>query len=186
MSEECARLLDLVRERCPGLLPADPLRPGQVGPEVTLSERELQGVVRSSATSEAVVWRRNGSELLVHLAAVEVHLEVGIVVVLVPVRCDQTGNAMVTVAFAVGDDQRPAGMLAATEEQPRGPALVVDLWGEALTAFAWQALLGAAAGVAGSSGEDTDGAPLIPVALTAAAGSVSVLTMARHTFDTAG
>jgi hypothetical protein len=57
------------------------------------------------------------------------------------------------------------------------------LWGEALTALAWQALLGVSSALAAESGRDVDGAGLIPVALTATKDGLQILTMARHAFD---
>ena len=74
-------------------------------------------------------------------------------------------------------------MLVATEDRPRGPAIIVDAWGDALVAFAWDVLLTVATAVADASGNDTDGAGLIPAALTASPDGLRVLTMSRHAFD---
>jgi hypothetical protein len=193
LGAECVRLLEVVRARCPGLLPADPLPAGTVGPEVDLNPDELQRLVSVAAASAAgipagtrsdtVVWTLGGSELLVIVAKVQVRLDRGIVVVIIPVSCDQTPGAEIEVGFAVGDDSRPAGMLAVTEERPRGPAAVVEIWGEALTGFAWQIMLSVTTGLAGATGEDVDRAPLVPVAVTASPNGLRVQTMARHTFD---
>lgn len=193
VGEECARLLKQLQTRCPGLLPAKPLEPGAVGPEIPLSRDEVQKLVSVAAGTAGglpagtdaaqVVWSQSGNELLVLLAKVAVQVDDGIALVDIPVSCDQLPKGRVTVAFAVGDDRRPAGMLALTEDRPRGPGVVVDVWGEALTAFAWQVLLTVCASVAGGAGEDVDGAPLIPAALIATANGLRILTMARHTFD---
>jgi hypothetical protein len=74
-------------------------------------------------------------------------------------------------------------MLVATEERPRGPAVIVDAWGDALVAFAWDVLLTVATAVADASGSDKDGAGLIPAALTASPEGLRILTMSRHGFD---
>jgi hypothetical protein len=193
VSEECARLLEVVKRRCPGLLPADPLPAGAVGPEIDLTPDELQQLATVAATSAAgvpggapadtVVWTHGGSELLVIVAKVRVRVDKGLVLVSIPVSCDQVPDARIDVGFAVGDDERPAGMLAVTEDRPRGPRAVVDVWGDALTAFAWQIVLSLTSGVAGATGEDADRAPLLPAALTASPNGLRILTMARHTFD---
>jgi hypothetical protein len=195
VNAECARMLETIRNRCPGLLPADALKPGTVGPEIFLKPDEFQRLASVAAPAaaglpaglqaETVVWSQAGNELLVILAKVRVRTDEGIVVVVVPVHCDQVPEAEVIVAFAVGEDRRPAGLIAAAEDRPRGPTVVVDLWGEALTAFAWQVLLTTAAGVAGGAGTDTDGAPLIPAGLKASRDGLRILTMSRHPFDRA-
>lgn len=193
LGAECAKLLDVVRQRCPELLPADPLPAGTVGPEVDLNPDEVQKLVTVAAGSAAgfpaggrsdtVVWTLGGSELLVIVAKVQVRIDRGVIVVIIPVSCDQTPEAAIEVGFAVGDDSRPAGMLAVAEDRPRGPAAVVDLWGDALTGFAWQVVLSVTTGVANATGEDVDRAPLVPAAITASPNGLRVLTMARHTFD---
>lgn len=194
VSDECQRLLKQVAARCPGLLPPRPLDPGGVGPEIPLNPDELQKLVTVAlpkaaglppgSAAESVVWTLAGNELLVLLAKVAVKLVGdGIALVLIPVHCDQAQEATVTVPIALGDDKRPAGLLAATEDRPRGPAAVVDVWGDALTALAWQVLLAAATGVAAGAGTDVDGAPLIPAGLTACPDGLRILTMARHPFD---
>jgi hypothetical protein len=193
VSDECARLLKQLQTRCPGVLPDKPLEPGAVGPEIPLSRDELQKLASVAAVTAAglptgidagqVVWSQGGNELLVTLAKVAVHVDNGIALVDIPVSCDQETEGHVTVAFAVGDDRRPAGMLAVTEDRPRGPRIVVDVWGESLTAFAWQVLLTVSTAVAGGAGQDVDGAPLIPVGLAATGDELRILTMARHVFD---
>jgi hypothetical protein len=194
VSDECQRLLKQIEARCPGLLPPSPLDPGGIGPEIPLNPDELQKLVTAAvpkaaglppgSAAESVVWTLAGNELLVLLAKVTVKLVGdGIALVRIPVHCDQVEAAAVTVPIAVGDNKRPAGLLAATEDRPRGPAAVVDVWSEALTAFAWQALLAIATAVAAGAGTDVDGAPLVPAGLTASANGLRILTMARHPFD---
>ena len=189
MNQECARLLKLVKDRCPGLLPADPLPAGTVGPEIDVNPEELQRLAIVAATSadgvrtDTVVWTEGSSELLVIVAKVLVRVDQGVVLVTIPVSCNQVPHADIDVGFAVGDDERQAGLLATTEDRPRGPRAVVDIWGEALTAFAWQIVLSVTSGIAGATGEDADRAPLVPAALTASPNGLRVLTMARHTFD---
>ena len=185
-SAECKRLLQQLRDRCPNLLPPDPLPPGTVGAEIPLTKNDVQVLVLEAArhgTATEVVWTQGESELVVTVGKVAVAIDRGLVTVSIPVSSDQTGAALIVVPFAVGDDEHPAGMLVATEERPRGPAIIVDAWGDALVAFAWDVLLTVATAVADASGSDKDGAGLIPAALTASPDGLRVLTMSRHAFD---
>ena len=203
LDDACLKLVEVVRQRCPGLLPGGPLKPGTpagVVPIVTKSLAQLAvaaartaaevasstGPVRGGdVTPSAVIWGEGADELLVQLSEIDLRVATGLVLVTIPVACDQLpdGRDVVTVPFAVGSPDRPAGLFAATERQPRGPAAVVARWGEALVALAWQALLDLTAGVAASSGVDMDGAPLVPAAVAATPDGLAVLPQARHPFD---
>ncbi len=188
LSAECKRLLAQVQRQCPGLLPPDPLPAGTVGPAITLKSGELQPLVSAAADPlqrGTVVWTQGDNELLVHTAKVSIQITRGFALVNIPVQCEETGTVRIDVNFAVGDDQAPAGMIAATEQRPRGPALITVPWGDALIAFAWQILLNVTAEIADGVGTDNDGVGLIPAAISADNGSLRVLTQARHTFDRA-
>jgi hypothetical protein len=132
----------------------------------------------------AVVWQAGADALMVELAGIRLRTGEGMVTVAIPVRCDQIprGRGMVEVDLAVGTRERPAGLLAAASE-PRGPGVVVRLWGEALIAFAWQALLDSAGGIAAAAGSDRDGARLIPTAFTASRTEIGITAQARHEMD---
>jgi hypothetical protein len=130
-----------------------------------------------------VVWQEADAEVVVHLDRTRVRVTDGLVLVGLTLECDQTGLAEVVVPFAVGTDEHPAGLVAATEAKPRGPAVLVDRWGEAIVATAWGALVEAATAVAGERGSDLDGAPLRAGALVAQAGRIAVVPQARHPFE---
>lgn len=189
LDKRCRELLAELRERCPHLLPPEPLKPGQPGPTLEIDPKNLQALfheaLRPEPDAEVLLWRDGDNELLVEAARVRLHVADGLVLVDVPVACDQTGRVVVHVPFAVGSGRREAGLVVATEARPRGPAEIVELWGEALVALAWQALLEVAAALARESGEDLDGAGLIPVALRAGRGGLTLKTLARHGFDRA-
>jgi hypothetical protein len=162
-----------------------PLPPGTPGSEVSIDQRTLQNLVVALATENNAptqVWVKDSSELLVFPEKLQLRLDNGMVLMTIPVSCDQS-TASIQVPFAVGSKDQPAGLLFATEERPRGPDVIVDVWGEALTAFAWRLLLDAVTKVAAQSGVDADGAGLIPIALAAAPAGITLLPMARHTFD---
>src|SRR5262245_8704400 len=188
ISAECKRLLEQLRQRCPDALPPDPLPHGTVGPELPFKADEVSRLAVAIAVdggAPAVVWSKDGSELLVFAGKVRVQLASGLVLVTIPVQCAEAGSAMIQVPFAVGDERRPAGLLVATEERPRGPAAVVDLWGDALIAFAWKILMGVATQASAASGADESGAGLIPAAIVAQPDGLRVQTMARFAFDRA-
>jgi hypothetical protein len=143
--------------------------------------RRAAGLIRPTKRTE-VVWVEGESELAVSLVDLRVKLGAGSIMVAIPVRCDQSGSAVVEVAFACGAPDQPAGLYAAAERRPRGPEIVVATWGDALVAFAWQCLLGLVTGIAGATGKDRRGNVLVPVELTATARRIEIVPMARHRF----
>lgn len=203
LDDVCQRLLDDLRKRCPGLVPADPLPPGTAGSVVPVQPDQVGVLLRTAVAHvialsttgrppaqdqpppPAVLWRDNIDSLLVHIGRISVKLSDGVIMMIIPVGCDQLpdGAGTVIVEIHSGTPERPTGMLAATPNRPEGPDVVVDRWAGALTALAWQALLELASGVAAAAGSDTDGTPLIPVALAASSGGLAVLPQARHPFD---
>lgn len=146
-----------------------------------VAARRASGMFRPSKRGE-VVWVDGENELAVSLADLKVALADGLIRVAIPVRCDQTGNATVEVVFAVGSEAEPSGLYASTYRKPNGPALIVDTWGEALVAFAWQGVLGMVSGIAGATGKDARGNVMVPVELTASRAGLQIVPMARHRF----
>jgi hypothetical protein len=178
-------LLDLLRRLNPSFVIGKPLPPSTVGPEVPLTIQSFAQLVTAAATQDnqgLLVWTKDDSALVVVTGKITLNLADGLMLVNIPVMCDQI-ESTIQVPFAVGGAQTPAGMLVATEEHPRGPDPVIVIWSEALIAFAWQILLTVVTRVAAATGTDTDGAGLIPVSITATPDGVRVLTMARHAFD---
>jgi hypothetical protein len=203
LDERCRALVEELRERCPGVLPEEPLptgqpgnplpvEPGQFGQLVGLAARQSAAVAalgRVPANDRelpaVVIWEEGTAALAVGLARLEVAVEEGALAVAVPVWCDQLPRleGAVRVIFVVGTPERPAGLLAATTSQPQGPRVVLDAWAEQLTALAWQAVLDTAAGLAAQAGTDLDGTPLVATALAAARDRLEILPQARHAFD---
>jgi hypothetical protein len=180
------RLIDLIRRPLPSVFPSQPLPAGQVGPEITIDAGSMQRLFQAGAVQGGPVtqlWSQGDSELLVLAGQVKLQLDDGLVLVSIPVTCDQVGSAVVQVPFAVGGKTAPAGMVVATEEKPRGPEAIVKIWGEGLMAFAWHALLTVITKVAARAGVDADGAGLIPAAITAGTDGLRILTQARQSFD---
>jgi hypothetical protein len=201
VDQACAELLKELRARCPGLVPADPLPPGGVGAEVPVTPEALGPLVAAAAgqalpgakaggtAPDAVLWQQGVDALLVQITAITTAVGDGWVTVTIPVTCDQiqgpagSPSQPVTVTFVVGTADRPAGLFAATSSRPDGPPVVAERWADALTALAWRALLDTVAGIAAAAGRDTDGSPLIPVAVAATGKGLLVQTQARHPFD---
>ena len=199
--QACAALLKELRAKCPGLIPADPLPPGGVGAVIPVTPAALGPLVVAAAgqalpsaqtggtAPDAVLWQQGVDALLVHITTITTAVGDGWVTVTIPVTCDQIQDPAgapsqpVTVTFVVGTADRPAGLFAAAPSRPDGPAVVAERWADALTALAWRALLDTVAGIAAAAGRDTDGSPLIPVAVAATDKGLLVQTQARHPFD---
>lgn len=184
----CRVLPKLVRRLCGDGPPrAERLPAGSVAPPVEVGDGGLERLVRAAAAPPeqpaSVVWREGDAEVIVHLGRTRVRVLDGLVLVALTLESDQTGPAEVVVPFAVGTEERPAGLVAASETKPRGPELLVDRWGEAIVATAWRALVEAATTVASGRGSDLEGAPLRAGALVARRGGVAVLPQARHLFE---
>ncbi len=174
--------------------PLRPLPPGVITDPIVVpvvdvnrlavvAARRSSGLPRAGRTNEAV-WQSGDSELVVGIGSVQVQTADGVIAVTIPVRCDQTGPAQVHVSFAVGNADQPAALYAATQRRPQGPATVIDSWGEALVAYAWQVVLELANGLAGAAGRDAQGNRLVAAQLQATADGLNVLPMARHRFAT--
>ncbi len=164
--------------------PAEPLFVNtKVASELmTVAAKRAVGLYRPTKRTEAV-WVRGDSELAVSLDRVRLSTADGLIEVTIPVRCDQTGEVDVDVLFAVGSRRQPAGMFASTHRRPRGPAVIIDTWGEALVAHAWQCVLGMIAGLAGAVGKDHRGNVLVPAEMIASSDGLHILPMARHRFS---
>jgi hypothetical protein len=144
--------------------------PGSRAVRVDDVQARCRAELARAAGGGQVVWTDGDAELLVRADAARVRCVDGAVLVGLPVYTDQTGEAEVVLAFAVG-----AGLRMAAERPPRGPDTVVDRWGEALLAAGWDALVAVAAGVAaaGNGSGGTPG-PARPVALAATADGLTV------------
>jgi hypothetical protein len=177
------------------LLPGHPVQAGSAAVDRTLPANALTSLIPSAAIvasgldpattavpAPAVLWTSGVNRLLIKVAGVTATLGDGTIVITVPVSCDQTGDAAVTVTFVTGTPDRLAGGIVTTEDHPRGPAIVVENWGEALVAFAWHTLVEATNALSGAAGGDFSGHSLISAAVTVNAAGLSVTPMGKHTF----
>jgi hypothetical protein len=133
ITAECARLLDLIREKCPGVLPGAPLPSGVVGAAIDVNADQALKLFPAAASSAAgidpfstvpppsVKWQEGDRELVIFPAKVTAKFANGVIAVSIPVSCDQTGDVVVFVSFVVGNPQQLAGLIATTSARPTGP-----------------------------------------------------------------
>jgi hypothetical protein len=98
----------------------------------------------SGGPLQQVVWVDAGDEVLVHLDSVAVRIVGRTVLVSVDLECDQTGRTPLIVSLALSAGTDAAGLLAVTDELPRGNGLLAARWGPQLQAAAWASILGIA------------------------------------------
>lgn len=150
------------------------------------AQTALRGVVRLVAdlprgTTPVVVWEDRGSELEVDTAATTLTCKVGVVTIGVAVRCDQLPERVVVeVPFGVGTAARPTGLVMSALTHLAGPAVVVDRWSDAITAFAWECVIETARRLCELAGTDSAGRRLTPGAIGAGSRVLIVQPMAPH------
>jgi hypothetical protein len=93
---------------------------------------------------QKVIWVDQGDEVLVHLDSLRTRIRDGAVLVSVDLETDQTGRTPLVVTFALGRADDPTGLIAVTDEYPRGNGVLASRWGRALQEAAWASLLGIA------------------------------------------
>jgi hypothetical protein len=177
------------------ILPGQITRAGAAAADRTIAPQDLAALIPGAAVTAAgmdpattpfppppVLWQDSGNALLVQLAGVRAALGDGFVELTVPVTCDQTGDAKVTVTFVTGTPDRPTGGIATTEDRPRGPAVIVENWHEQLIAFCWHTLVIATSALSGTVGSDLAGNALITAGLMATPNGLGVTPMGRHAF----
>jgi len=188
LDERCEALVERLRKQCPDAVPPPAPKPGMLAEPVVVADDDLESLFRAALEPNGggegpFVLGDGDSELVLEPLRSRLVPGDGLLLAVLGVDCHQTGPAEVTVAFGIGTEDTYAGMIATTERRPRGPEVVVERWGEALVALAWEALLSVLAGLTRHAGTDLDRAPLIPAAVTAARGSISVVPQARHDAD---
>jgi hypothetical protein len=142
----------------------------------------IDPVRERSETFPPVLWDTGSDRLLVHVSQSKALLGDGFVDVQLVVQCDQTGFADVTVTLVTASSERPAGFVVATEDRPRGPEIVVNIWGEALVALAWRALVEVARLIATAAGRDQFDRPYVASTVVASPDALVVTPMVPHRF----
>lgn len=183
----CAEAIAELRKRCPDAFVNGSLESGEVAKPLDVPTEDSTRLLRAAFADAAggggsgsVVWRDGPDELVVFTSELRFVTPIGLILVGVPVFCDQTGAAEVVVAFAVGAADAPIGLIMATESVPRGPDVIVARWSEHLVAVAYDAVLRVVSALAGSVGVDKLDQPLIPAGLEAGPNGLRIVPQARH------
>jgi hypothetical protein len=108
---------------------------------VRLAGTSADGTAASAQLPDTILWIDNGDEVLVHLDSLRTAILDGMILVSIDLETDQTGRATMVVPFAVGKPGDPAGLVAVTEEFPRGNGVLASRWGSVIQAAAWSSLL---------------------------------------------
>ena len=166
------------------------LSAGQLAPKNTeVPTKDAQQIVASVVrlvldlprnSNPRVVWTLGDSELLVHSDTTKIACSSGVVTISVQVECDQCPPVTIPVPLGVGTRRAPSGLVMSTFSDLEGPAAIVGVWSDALSAFAWETLLEVARSVAAGVGSDARGLPLVPGSVGAAPGRLLIQPVARH------
>jgi hypothetical protein len=95
----------------------------------------------SNSPSGPVVWVDRGDEVLVHLESMQVLIQGTSILISVDLETDQTGRQPLVVVFSLGGGGDTAGLMATTDELPRGNALLAARWGRQLQQALWASFI---------------------------------------------
>lgn len=126
-----------------------------------------------------VVWVDHGNEVLVHLDSTAIRILDRMVLVSVDLETDQTGRTPLVCSFAVSGPGEVGGLVATTDDLPRGSGQLASCWGQQLQTAVWSSLMGLANDHAAERN-------LTPRAISAAAGTLSLNAGAALTSSPGG
>lgn len=154
------------------------------------AQRVLSEVVRlvldlPRKSTPLVVWTQGDNELLVHSDETKIACTAGVVTIWVSVECDQHEKVQIPVPIGVGQKKAVSGLVMSAFEDLEGPAGIVSAWSDAITAFAWEALLELARVICAEVGRDSKGQPLVPGSIGATPDRLLIQPVARYSL-TAG
>ncbi len=89
-----------------------------------------------------VIWVDHGNEVLVHLDSTAVRILDRMVLVSVDLETDQTGRTPLVCSFAVSGAGELGGLVATTDDLPRGLGTLASAWGQQLQTAVWSTLMG--------------------------------------------
>ena len=130
-----------------------------------------------------VVWSLGDSELLVHSDKTTITCSSGVVTISTLFECDQCAPQRIPVPLGVGTKKAPSGLVMSTFSDLQGPREIVDIWSDAINAFAWETLLEIAKVIAAQVGKDAKGKALVPGSIGAAPGKLLIQPIARHSLQ---
>ncbi|SLN39759.1 hypothetical protein [Ruegeria meonggei] len=180
-----------LRKQLPELLPREPIAVGALGAALPLAPKILEPLMQLAAVGKSggkpnqddpkpkpIIWDDGTSELVVFVGEVTTKTGKDVLSVTIPVATD-AGRTEMIVPFAMGNPERVAGLVAAAPDRPVGDALIADIWGETLIAFAYQMVLEVADSIAGASGRDVSNKRLVAQGLSLQDGALVVQSQAR-------
>jgi hypothetical protein len=184
--DDCRRFLEELRARFDAQHSG--YRPGELAEPITLDENLFRCLWRDALARPGVVggwfvWQNLDSEAAVHVQESRVALREGLVIAGLRMRCEEIDESELVVPLAAGTEKEPSGMVLVTETAARGHALLVEVWGEVAVASCWLALVEVARTVSAAAGEDRECLPLLPGAIYAGDGALTVIPQARHAID---
>ncbi len=139
------------------------------------------GACGSTDLRRNVLWRDGDNELLLLVSQARLATSTRLIVISIPVFTDQTGEVEVVLPFVTNEPADSACLIAATETRPRGPAAVIDAFGESIVAVAWAALVDTTTAWAAAAGQKTRGIALAPAGFSATKSGLHF--MAQTPFD---
>jgi hypothetical protein len=126
-----------------------------------------------------VIWVDHGNEVLVHLDSTAVRILDRMVLVSVDLETDQTGRTPLVCSFAVSGAGELGGLVATTDDLPRGLGTLASAWGQQLQTAVWSTLMGLVNDHAAERN-------LTPRELSASAGTLSLHAGAALTTSSGG
>jgi hypothetical protein len=94
-----------------------------------------------AATPSSVIWVNGCDEVLVHLDSTQIRILDGMLLVSIDLETDQTGRTPLVCAYALGTGSDSAGLVATTDEFPRGDGRLAACWGQRLQQAVWSSIL---------------------------------------------
>ncbi len=177
-----ARMAAAPREAPPSTPPPPPPPPPTYKVPDSFGETELPGALTvrlmgtpangvpsraPSGAQSAVIWVNGSNEVLVHLDSTQVRILDGMLLVSVDLETDQTGRTPLICSFALSASADATGLVATTDEYPRGDGLLASCWGQQLQQAVWSSILSLA-------NDHADERDLSPRGLVATAGKLSL------------
>jgi hypothetical protein len=89
----------------------------------------------------AVIWVDRGDEVLVHLSSLRTQIRDGVLLISIDLETDQRGRTTLVLTLALGSEKDPAGLIAVTDELPRGDGIIASRWGKTVQEALWASLL---------------------------------------------
>ncbi len=198
VSKECRRLISRLKKQCPEHFPESPLNEGEISAPIHIDKQSLTRLFRLALqpakqlsstnknpkpNNDPVIWQLDEAQVFFYPDKTKVEIADGLILVGIVLESVQTGQATLTVAFATGRNGQLSGTVMTTEEHPRGPELLVNIWGDAVIAAAYDAVLQVTNGIAAEVGNDLQGQVLRAGAIVTTKKGLGVIPQAYHSFE---